>query len=70
MPTLDIEESGDITIEWYKDRWNVVNAIVDGTGVVYYAGLFGNKNDRDSGRKPITFEANEELVRFVSRICR
>lgn len=68
MPTLDIEESGDILMEWYKDRWNIVTAIVDGKGVVYYAGLFGNKDDRDSGRKPITFDVNEELVRFINRL--
>jgi len=68
LPDLEIEESGDITLEWYKNKWNIFSVIVDGSGVYYYAGLFGSKDNRDKGRKPLSEGIDEVVLKYIKRI--
>lgn len=48
QPNISPEPSGGITLEWYKDPNHVFYAILSGSGVVTYAGLYGVDN-QDSG---------------------
>jgi hypothetical protein len=68
LPELEIEETGDITMEWYKDKWNVFSVIIDGSGVYYYAGLFGSMDNRDIGRKPLSEGIDEAVLKYIKRI--
>lgn len=68
MPELDLEETGDIVMEWYYDKFNVFSLIVDGGGTIYYAGLFGSIDDRDSGRKPFKYIRDERIIELIRRI--
>lgn len=68
LPELEIEESGDITMEWYKDKWNIFTVIVDVSGVYYYAGLFGSTDNRDKGRKPLSEGVDEVILKYIRRV--
>lgn len=68
LPELEIEESGDITMEWYRDKWNIFSVVIDGSGVYYYAGLFGSKDNRDKGRKPLSEGIDEVVLKYIKRI--
>ena len=68
LPELEIEETGDITMEWYKDKWNIFSIIFDGSDVYYYAGLFGSKDNRDRGRKPLSEGIDEVVLRYIKRV--
>lgn len=68
LPELEIEESGDITMEWYRDKWNIFSVVIDESDVYYYAGLFGNKNNRDKGRKPLSEGVDEVVIKYIKRI--
>jgi hypothetical protein len=68
LPELEIEETGDITMEWYRDKWNIFSVIIDGSGVYYYAGLFGSKDNRDKGRKPLSEGIDEVVLKYIKRI--
>ena len=68
LPELEIEESGDITLEWYRDKWNIFSVVIDGSDVYYYAGLFGSKDNRDKGRKPMSEGIDEAVIRYIKRI--
>jgi len=69
LPELEIEENGDITMEWYKDKWNLFSVILDSTGVYYYAGIFGDKDNRDKGRKPLSEGIDEVVIKYIKRIA-
>ena len=68
IPELEIEETGDITMEWYRDKWNIFSVMVDGSGVYYYAGLFGDEDNRDKGRKPLGIVIDEVVLKHIKRI--
>ncbi len=67
LPELEVEETGDITMEWYRDKWNIFSVIIDGSGVYYYAGLFGSKDNRDKGRKPLSEGIDEVVLRYIRK---
>lgn len=69
LPQLDIEESGDITLEWYKDKWNLYTVIIDESGLYYYAGLFGDSNNRDYGRKQLSDGIDSIVIQQIKRVC-
>jgi hypothetical protein len=68
LPELEIEESGDIIMEWYKDKWNIFSVIIDDSDVYYYAGLFGSKDNRDKGRKPLSEGIDEVVLKYIKKI--
>ncbi len=68
LPELEIEENGDITMEWYRDKWNLFTVIMDESDVYYYAGLFGSKDNRDKGRKPLSEGIDEVVLRSIRKI--
>lgn len=68
LPMIELEDSGDITLEWYRDKWNLFTIIIDESGYIYYAGLFGSKNDRDSGKKPIGYEIDSRITQLIGKV--
>ena len=68
LPTIELEDSGDITLEWYKDKWNIFTIIIDESNNIHYAGLFGNRDDRDRGKKPIGYEIDSLVTQLISRV--
>ena len=68
LPNLELEDGGQITLEWYKDKWNIFSVVMDGSGLYYYAGLFGSKNDMDKGRKLFSEGIDENVLRSIRRL--
>ena len=68
LPELEFEDNGHITMEWYTGKWNIFTVIVDGSGVYYYAGLFGSRDNRDKGRKPFSEGMDEGIVRSIRKV--
>lgn len=44
MPAVSPEPTGEIALEWYKDREHVFAASLGGRSIITYAGLFGPDN--------------------------
>lgn len=68
LPELDFEENGDITMEWYRDKWNLFSVIVDEGDTYYYAGLFGSEKNREKGRKPLDGATDDTVVSCIKKI--
>lgn len=45
MPEIVPEPTGEIALEWYKDKQSVFVISVSGNNVITYAGLFGKGNE-------------------------
>jgi hypothetical protein len=43
-PDISAEPDGEITFEWYKEKYSVVVISVGGNNLITYAGLFGKSN--------------------------
>ncbi|VAW96214.1 hypothetical protein MNBD_GAMMA21-1348 [hydrothermal vent metagenome] len=67
LPELEIEKNGDIIMEWYKDKWNIFSVVIDKSGIYYYAGMFGSKDNRDKGRKPLFEGIDEVVIKYIKR---
>lgn len=44
MPDISAEPDGEITFEWYKEKYSVFVISVGGNNLITYAGLFGKSN--------------------------
>ena len=44
MPDISAEPGGEITFEWYKEKYSVFVISVGGNNLITYAGLFGKSN--------------------------
>ena len=67
LPEILPEPDGGIALEWYKEP-NISFAVsVNGTGIIHYAGLFGENNEMH-GKETFTASALKTILYSLMRI--
>ncbi len=66
-PTVSPEPTGEIALEWYKDRQHVFAASVGGKSIITYAGLFGPDN-RSYGAEHLGDSLPSPIVENINRL--
>ncbi len=66
-PEILAEPSGEIGLEWYKNKYSVFVISVGGEGVITYAGLFGEGN-KTHGTEKFTSQLPENILANIKRV--
>lgn len=68
-PEILAEPTGEIGLEWYKNKCSVFVISVGGKGVITYAGLFGEGN-KTHGTEKLTGQLPENVLADIKRVFR
>ena len=66
-PDISAEPDGEITFEWYKEKYSVVVISVGGNNLITYAGLFG-KSNKIHGTEYFADELPEIICHCIRRL--
>ena len=58
---------GDLSLEWYLDKWRLFVVTFSGKGIIFYAGVFG-KGTKTHGKEFITDSIPSTIVEKISRL--
>lgn len=67
MPAVSPEPTGEIVLEWYKDRYHVFAASVGGESIITYAGLFG-PDSKSHGTEHFGDSLSPIIVENINRL--
>ena len=67
MPDISAEPDGEITFEWYKEKYSVFVISVGGNNLITYAGLFG-KSNKIHGTEYFADELPEIIRHCIQRL--
>ncbi|MBU4185490.1 MAG: hypothetical protein KKI12_04635 [Proteobacteria bacterium] len=67
MPDISAEPDGEITFEWYKEKYSVFVISVGGNNIITYAGLFG-KSNKIHGTEYFADELPEIIRHCIQRL--
>lgn len=65
-PDLGEDPDGDVSMEWYKDRDNVLSVSINERGGITYAAMIGEERDR--GALSFEKEVPAPLIRLIRRL--
>jgi len=66
-PDISAEPDGEITFEWYKEKYSVFVISVGGNNLITYAGLFG-KSNKIHGTEYFADELSEIIRHCIRRL--
>ncbi|MDI6687094.1 MAG: hypothetical protein QME06_02615 [Desulfobacterales bacterium] len=66
-PDISAEPDGEITFEWYKEKYSVFVISVGGNNIITYAGLFG-KSNKIHGTEYFAYESPEIIHHCIRRL--
>jgi len=67
MPDISAEPDGEITFEWYKEKYSVFVISVGGNNLITYAGLFG-KSNKIYGTEYFAYELPKIIHHCIRRL--
>lgn len=66
QPSTGVEADGHLTLEWYRDKRQVLSLSISPENNLYYAALIGES--KRSGTEPFKGELPDDILRIVRRI--